>query len=563
MTPCATKGRRRLVPGPALILALTIGLVAGLTACGGDSPRSGAGTSVRPSATPKAGGTLTVSYLTDAQSLDPALAQNPTERSVANAVSQGLLRYTARPGAEGAVLEPCLADELPTRANGGISADGRTYSFALRRGVIFQPPLNRELTAGDVKYSLERMMGIAPAETRSLYAGVVGTARFLAGRDDEIDGLEVVDDETIRVRLTRPDPSFLNALAMESSYIVPEEWVVRWGAEFGQHPLGTGPFAFLRWVPGDKIKLARSPSYWEPGKPYVDAVDFVRAPTAETAVARLRAGEVDVLGHGLPPEGLPTFADEPSWQSQVRTRPLLAGTYLFLNTGLAPFDDVRVRRALSWAIDRERIAGLQPDRAEPLWQYYPPGLPGHAESAVSYGYAPAKAKSLLRQAGYPHGFETVLFTDREGLDPAILKTVRSNLAAVGISARLRTLDRAQYIRRRSKPGALAMGSIPWQADIPDPSDWIETMASKAGARRGDNPSFWWDARLETAQAAADTSADQQARIRQYTAMQRTIAAQAPYVPLYSSLQTTLCSKNTGGFYVHPVYRIDPASYWKM
>lgn len=562
MTPCATKGRRRLAPGPALILALTIGLVAGLTACGGDSP-GGASTSVRPSATPKAGGTLTVSYLTDVQSLDPALAQSPTERNVANAVSQGLLRYRARPGAEGAVLEPCLAAELPTRANGGVSADGRTYSFALRRGVIFQPPLNRELTAGDVKYSLQRMMSVAPTETRSLYAGVVGTARFLAGRSDEIDGLEVVDDETIRVRLTRPDPSFLNALAMEPSYIVPEEWVVKWGPEFGQHPLGTGPFAFLRWVPGDKIKLARSPSYWEPGKPYVDAVDFERAPTAETAVARLRTGEIDVLGHGLPPEGLPTFAGEPSWQGQVRTRPLLAGAYLFLNTGMEPFDDVRVRRAVSWAIDRDRIAALQPDRAEPLWQYYPSGLPGHVENAVSYGHAPTKAKSLLRRAGFPSGFKTVLFTDKGGLDPAVLRTVRSNLAAVGISTRLRALDRAQYIRRRSKPGALAVGSVRWQAEVPDPSDWIQTMVSKAGARRGDNPSFWWDARLEAAQAEADMSSDQQARIRQYAAMQRTIAAQAPYVPLYSSLQTTLCSKNTGGFYVHPVYRIDLASYWKM
>lgn len=540
---------------------LAVGLVAGLSACGNADTGSTDEASVRPSETPKAGGTLTVSYLTKPQSLDPALAQNPTERSVAHAVSQGLLRYASSPGAQGLALEPCLAAELPTRSNQGISADGCTYTFTLRRGVRFQPPVNRDLKASDVKYSFERMIDTAPAETKSFYAGVVGTARFLAGKEDEISGLEVVDDATLRVRLTKPDPSFLNALAMEPCHVVPREWVEKWGEEFEQHPLGTGPFVFLSWAPGEKIRLARNPSYWEPGKPCVDAVDYQLALTPSAAVAKLRTGEIDALSYGLPPDDFPAFASEPAWQENVHSQPLLAGTYLFLNTSVKPFDNVKVRRAVSWAIDRERVAELQSGQAEPLWQYYPLGLPGHEEGVVFYGHEPAKAKALLRQAGYPHGFKTVLSIERGSLDVAILESLQADLAAVGIEAKLKPLGRAQYLR--SRPAALAMGIIHWQASVPDPGNWVETMCGQASARRsGGNPSSWWSAKLEAAQAEADTTADPEERIRKLAAMQQAIADNAPYVPLYSSLQTTLCSRSTGGFYLHPVYQLDLASYWK-
>ncbi|HET6494011.1 MAG TPA: ABC transporter substrate-binding protein, partial [Thermoleophilia bacterium] len=287
----------------AVVLVLAIGLVAGLGACGGDVDDI-SHTSPQPSETPEAGGTLTVSYLAEPRSLDPALAQNVTERAVAHAVYQGLLRYAPRPGSEGTVLEPCLAAALPTMTNQGVSADRATYTFTLRQGVKFQPPLNRELTASDVKYSFERMLDAAPSETRALYEGVAGSAPFLSGRDDTISGIEVVDDMTIRFRLVRPDPSFLDALAMEPCGVVPREWVEEQGAEFGLHPLGTGPFVFEKWTPGETIRLARNPSYWEPGKPSVDAVAYDLALTPSDAVAGLHSGAIDALGFGLPPDDL-------------------------------------------------------------------------------------------------------------------------------------------------------------------------------------------------------------------------------------------------------------------
>jgi ABC-type transport system substrate-binding protein len=547
----------------AFLLVIAIGLAVGLSACGGAVDATGQA-SPRPSETPKAGGTLTMSYLAAPRSLDPALAQNVTERAVAHAIYEGLLRYAPKPGAAGTVLEPCLAVALPTTANQGISFDGATYSFTLRQGVKFQPPLSRDLTASDVKYSFERMLKTAPSETRALYAGVVGTAPFLSGTDSTIGGVEVVDDLTIRFHLVRPDPAFLNALAMEPCGVVPREWVEEQGAEFGLHPLGTGPFAFEKWTPDESIRLARNPSYWEPGKPSVDAVAYELALTPSDAVAKLQAGAVDALGFGLPPDGLPAYAGEPAWQECVSSRSLMAGTYLFLNTDMEPFDDVRVRRAVSWAIDRERLTELQSGGALPLWQFYPPDLPGFETGRTFYGYAPAKARVLLRKAGYPRGFKTVLFTGPGALAPALARSVQADLAAVGVRATVKTLDRAQYARRQATPMTLALGGIAWQASLPDPGEWVQSLCSRESARRGgSNPSFWWNAELESAHAQAEATTDPQARLRRYAEIERMIADAAPYVPLYAPVQTTLCSKQVGGFYLHPVYLLDPANYWKQ
>lgn len=563
MTSCRISRCSFATASLALVLVLAIGLAVGLSACGGAVDAS-SHASPRPSETPKAGGTLTVSYLAAPRSLDPALAQNVTERAVAHTVYEGLLRYAPRPGAEGTVLEPCLAAALPTAANQGISLDGATYTFALRQGVKFQPPLSRDLTASDVKYSFERMLKTAPSETRALYEGVAGTAPFLAGTIDAISGVEVVDGMTIRFHLVRPDPSFLNALAMEPCGVVPREWVEKQGPEFGLHPLGTGPFVFEKWTPDESIRLARNPSYWEAGKPSVDAVAYELALTPQDAVARLQSGAIDALGYGLPPADLPAFAGEPPWQECVSSRSLMAGTYLFLNTDMEPFDDVRVRRAMSWAIDRERLAELQSGGARPLWQYYPPDLPGFKNGKLFYGHTPARARALLRKAGYPHGFKTVLSTGPGALAPALARSVQADLAAIGVQTELKTLSRTQYARRQAAPMTLAMGDIMWQASLPDPSEWVQSLCSRESARRGGtNPSFWWSAELDSAHAQAEATADPQARQRRYAEIERMIADAAPYVPLYAPVQTTLCSRQVGGFYLHPVYMLDPANYWKQ
>jgi ABC-type transport system substrate-binding protein len=474
-----------------------------------------------------------------------------------------MLQYDPKPGGAGNVLIPCLATEVPSVANGGVSADGKTYTFRLRKGVKFQPPVNREVTAQDFKYSFERMMSTPRSPGPPYYMGVVGADAFIHRKVMEISGFKVVDDYTVEVTLKSPDLAFLNAFAMEFCDVVPKEWVDKWGKQFNRHPLGTGPFLFEKWSPGREIVLTRNPSYWEPGRPYLDKIDYQLSFSPPTALLKLQSGEIDALGDGVPPADIARVMADPQWKPYIYSQPLVAISYMFMNVQMKPFDDVKVRRALSWAINRDKLVKLQAGQAMSLWQFYPKGMPGHEEGKVFYGYDPAKSKQLLADAGYPDGFTTQLYTDNVDPDPTLWQSVQADLAAVGVDAELRTMSNNTYYNQQGMPKTLTAGSVGWWMDFPDPSDWITPLFSKSSAVPGGmNASFWWSAELEVMFRKAQATTDPTARIAKFSEMQQLISDQAPYVPCYQPIQTTMCSKNTGGFFLHPVYQIDPTQYWK-
>ena len=553
----------RRTAAAAAMLVSALALAVGLAACGG-STSGGTGNSPTSSAsTPKQGGTLTLAYLTEPSSLDPAVAWNVIDWQIEHDIYQGFLRYAPEPGEAGTEFVPCLATEVPTTDNGGISADGTTYTFHLREGVKFQPPVSREVTAADFKYSFERMMREPRAPATSFYMGVVGADAFMKGKADEVTGFKVVDDYTVEITLTNPDLSFLNAVTMDFCDVVPKEWVDKWGKQFNRHPLGTGPFVFQKWTPGREIVLTRNPDYWEEGKPYLDTIDYQLSFNPPTALLKLERGEVDVLGDGIPVADLPRIKADPKWSKQVYTQPLVAISYMFMNVQMKPFDDVKVRQALSWAIDRDKLVKLQGGQAMSLWQFYPKGMPGYQEGKVYYGYDPARAKKLLAEAGYPDGFKTMLYTDNVDPNPKLWTSVQADLAAVGVQAGLKTMSNNTFYTQQATPKTLTAGSFGWWMDFPDPSDWIGPLFSKASAVEGGmNSSFWWSPELEKMFTEAQKMTDPAARIAKYTEMQEYIATQAPYVPCYQPIQTTMCTPTTGGFYLHPVYEIDPTQYWK-
>jgi ABC-type transport system substrate-binding protein len=547
-----------------VVLAALLALSLGLAACGGDA---GGGTNGSPtsggSGTPKQGGTLTLSYLTEPSSLDPAIAWNVIDWQIEHDIYQGLLQYAHKPGEAGTELIPCLATEVPSTANGGISADGKVYTFHLRTGVKFQPPVSREVTAADFKYSFERMMSSPRAPATSFYMGVVGADAFMKGKADEITGYKVVDPTTIEITLKSPDLSFLNAITMDFCDVVPKEWVDKWTKQFNRHPLGTGPFVFQKWTAGREIVLTRNPQYWEAGRPYLDTIDYQLSFSPSTALLKLERGEVDVLGDGVPTADLVRVQADPKLKQQIFSQPLVAISYMFMNVDMKPFDDVKVRQALSWAINRDKLVKLQGGQAMSLWQFYPKGMPGYQEGKVMYGYDPAKAKQLLADAGYPDGFKTMLYTDNVDPNPKLWTSVQADLAAVGVQAELKTMSNNSFYTQQGMPNTLTAGSFGWWMDFPDPSDWISPLFSKASAVEGGmNSSFWWSPQLEKMFAEAQKMTDPAARIQKFSDMQDYIATQAPYVPCYQPIQTTMCTPATGGFYLHPVYEIDPTQYWK-
>ncbi len=343
----------RAVAAAAIALALLF--VLGLAACGGSTSTTGGSSAAATTGTAKSGGTLTLSYLTEPSSLDPAIAYNVIDWSVEHDVFQSFFRYTPKPGDAGTVLEPALATEVPSVANGGLSADGKTITIHLRPGVKFQPPVNRVVTAQDFKYTFERMMASPLSPGTGFYTNVVGAQAFMDKKAKTITGFKVVDPSTVEITLNQPDLSFLNALTMEFTDVLPKEWVAKWGKQVNRHPLGTGPFMFDHWTPGQEIVLKKNPNYWETGKPYLDELDYKLSYNPSTALLKLESGQVDALGDGVPPADLVRVKASPQWKPYVFQQQLIAISYVLMNVNMKPFDNLQVRQAVSWAINRDKV----------------------------------------------------------------------------------------------------------------------------------------------------------------------------------------------------------------
>ena len=545
----------------AALLAVTVTVLA-LGACGGGS--SSPSSSPAGGGSPVRGGTLVATYQGEPQGLDPAIDWEGQGWAIEHTMFNTFLKYASAPGTAGTQMLPDLAVEVPTQENGGIADGGKTYTFKLRQGVKFAPPVDREVTAADFKYSFERMMADPKAPATGFYTGVVGAKAFMAGEAREIKGFATPDKYTVRIRLEKPDMAFMGAVTMSFTDVVAKEWVEKWGRQINRHPLGTGPFVFDHWTAGREILVKRNPNYYAPDNVYLDAIRFEFSLNPSTAVLKLQRGDVNVLGDYIPPAEYVRVKADPATSKLVVEDAVIAIDYLFLNRTVKPFDNLKVRQAISMAVDRVRVVKLLSGSADPLTQLYPAGLAGHQDGAAGefYPYDVAKAKALLAEAGFPSGFKTTLYSHNVDPWPKVLQSIQEDLKQIGIQADLKVLDRATYWTLIGKPGACGVGLNDWWMDFPDPSDFIIPLWSKSSAiEEGTNPSFFWDPQVETLLAEAQANTDSAARIDQFVQIQKDIMAQAPGVPLYQPKVNSMHTADVGGFFLHPVWIFDYPAYY--
>ena len=552
---------------PAIAVAVGIAMILALAACGGGSATSSS-SSPAPSAQAK-GGTLLVTYQGEPQYLDPAIDWEGNGWSIEHCMFNTLLTYASGTQSAGTKLVPDLATEVPTVANGGITNGGKTYTFHLHKGVKFAPPVNREMTAADWKWSFERMMSPKTTPTppgTGFYMSIVGAKAFNAGKASSIAGVKVIDPFTLQIDLVKPDVTILYALTMSFTDVVPKEWVAKWGKDFVRHPLGTGPYMLDHWTPAQQIVLVRNPNWtdWR-GVPqaWVDSIKVQLSVNPQTALLMLKRGENDILGDYIAPSDYVAVTHDPVWSKQVAQEPAIALDYLFLNVRMKPFNNLLVRQAVAWAIDREKLIKLISGAGSRIDQIFPAGLPGHVDgpAGVFYGYDPAKAKQLLAQAGYPNGFTVTLYSHNVDPWPKVAQSIQNDLAQIGVKASVKFLDRATYWTLIGEPGKVALGLQDWWQDFPDPSDFIVPLFSKSNAVQGGaNPSFWWSPQVETQLAQSFGITDQTQRLQLFDEMQKEIMAQAPAVPLYQPEVNSVFSKRVQGFYLHPVWIFDFLDY---
>jgi oligopeptide transport system substrate-binding protein len=501
---------------------------------------------------PKQGGDVVVTFKDDLATLDPAIGYDWNNWSIIKSIFSGLMDY--KPGTT--ELTPDLAESYT------ISDDGMTYTFKLRSGLKFHN--GRALTSADVRYSIERAVN---PKTQCPGAGYFSTIKgyddVAAGKTTSLAGLATPDDSTVVFTLTRPDATFLHIMAINFAFVVPKEEVEKYGADFGHHPVGAGAFKFVEWQVGQKLVLERNKDYHIQGVPYLDKITFEFGQDPTVALLRLKKGEVDLLGDGIPPAQFLQVTSDPANKDLWVAGAQMNTDYVTMNVKVKPFDNLKVRQAVNMAINKDRVIQIINGRAKVANQVLPPSLPGYDTAHQGYPYDPAKAKALLAEAGYPDGFSTTLYSTDIDPQPRIAQAIQQDLAGIGIKADIKSLAGAAVIEAGGTEGQAPMiwsGGMAWIADFPDPSDFYTVILGCAGAVKGGwNWPWYCNPDLDKAADKADSmvAANQMAaRADAWKEIFNGVMKDAPWVPVMNEQRFTMHSARLMGdpsLFIEPIH----------
>jgi peptide/nickel transport system substrate-binding protein len=483
-----------MAPFRPVALLLAVLLVASLPTPGRTQPAAGSGLTVQVTAEPP-GLDLTAT---------PASA---TATVVFYNVQEALVKVDER-----GRLVPWLAERWYT-------ADNLNYTFFLKRGVRFHN--GRPFTAEDVKYVLDRARN---PETRHPHVK----------HYEDITAIHVKDAHTVTISLRKPNAMFLYTLARQGSVMYPREAV----EQLKSQPVGTGPFLLARWDRGDRIVLKRNPEYHVRGLPRLEQVTFRFIADQNAALAALQAGDVDVVaGVGLGPESVEVVRRAPNLQVIVGES--TSDVILALNNSRKPYSDVRARRALTHAIDKEevvkgamfglgRVLGTNIDALNPYF----------VDMSKAVPYNPEKAKQLLAEAGYPNGFDAVLkvppqypYTVRTG------EVIVGQLARVGVRVRLEQIEWGQWLDRVYKQADYDM-TIIGHAEAWDAGNYA-------------NPKYYFrydSPRFQEIYEKSESTLDDGKRRALYHELQRIMVEEAPVVWLYAYPRIVAAKKGVQGIW---------------
>jgi YVTN family beta-propeller protein len=424
------------------------------------------------------GGTLRIVSSYDVDSMDPALAYGGPSEELLYATCAQLVNYPDKAGPAGSQLTAEVAQALPTR-----SADGKTYTFRIRPGFRFSPPSDQPVSAQTFKDSIERTLNPRMHSPSAHYlADVIGARAYMAGKASHIAGV-VASGDTLTIRLLAPAPDFLSRIAQPAFCAVPSNTPIK-GARVIP---SAGPYYVASYTPGQGVVLARNPNYHGSRPHHFARIELAVGISARRAFAAVEAGSADytdlaslyssttiaALAARLAARYGPGSAAAARGRQQYFVNPGLQLDFFFLNTHRTLFRDVRVRRAVNYAIDRRKLARLgdsfQAVPERPTDHYLPPRMPGYRDAHV-YPLTPnvGKARELIRQAR-AGGRTAVLYTCDVYPCAQQAQIVKTDLAKIGLRVRITSLPSAKMFAREQTPGApFDLGWSGWISDYLDP-----------------------------------------------------------------------------------------------
>nr|WP_314088487.1 ABC transporter substrate-binding protein [uncultured Shinella sp.] len=506
------------------------------------------------------GGTMRLLARSAAGTLDPHINYTDQGWQMYQPIYDGLVAFRKAEGMDGFTIVPDLAEALPE-----VSNDGKTFTFKLRKGVMFST--GQEVGVKDVVASFQRIFKVSGPTSGTFYAGIVGADKCLA--DTKSCTLEggVVGDEaagTVTINIVKPDAELLYKLALPHAVTLPADTPAE---DAGSVPIpSTGPYMISAFDPNKGMTVSRNPHFkqWsEEAQPdgYPDVVQYDFGLSEEAAVTAIQNGEADWMFDALPSDRLAELGTK--YQDQLHIAPLSAWWYAPLNTRLAPFDNVKARQAVAFAIDRNTLVKLFGGKvlASPVCQVLPPDFPGHVDYCP-YTKDPGakwsapdldKAKQLVEESG-TKGQKVTIIVEDTAVSRSIGVYLQSVLTSIGYVADVKPISaNIQFTYIQNTNNKVQMSVTQWYKDYPAASDFLHILFGCASFREGSDASIniagFCDTKIdEKMQKALDLGVtDQVAADAMWAEIDREVTDQAPAVGLFTPKRLDFVSKRLGNF----------------
>lgn len=479
---------------------------------------------------------LIVGQIAEPQALDPAAVTAVNDFRILMNIYDGLVRYK-----DGTLeVEPALARDWT------ISEDGTVYTFTLRDGVTFHD--GSAFDAEAVKFNFERMLDEAHPYHDT---GPFPLAFFFSS----VKSVDVLDPMTVQFTLDAPYAPFLSNLAYPTGLIVSPTAVKEFGADFGRHPSGTGPFAFDTWRSNEAVVVQANPDYWD-GAPELQTVVFRPITDANTRTAEMLAGGIDLMVE-VPPVALSEFQGE-AFNVYEQAGPHL--WFLILNAKEGPFADKRLRQAANYAINKEAIVNdVLEGTAEVAAGPTPPAFAWAYNDALDpYPYDPERARALISEAG-AEGAELTFYVTEGGsgmLDPVAMGTaMQADLEAVGFDVKIETYEWNTFLGNVNPglEGKADMAEMAWMTNDPDTLPFLALRTEAWPDKGGFNSGYYSNPKVDDLLDAARVETDQAERARLYKEMQTLVHEDAPWVFVANWKQNAVTSDRVEGFSLQPSF----------
>ncbi len=556
--------------GAALAASVSaLGLL--LAGCGANTGSNTANSSANTaSQKPQMGGNITVDLTQAVPDLDPAVAYDTTSAEVDEQLYEPLVTYQKN--------TYNIVGDLAQSYE--VSSDGLTYTFHIRKGVTYWN--GDSVKAQDFVDEFERVLNPKlqpkPSPGSSFFLDIQGAQQFFDGKAKTISGITTPDDNTLVVKLVKPQAFFLQILAMPFISAVDPKFVSQVGnaALDTSKAMGTGPFQLVS-NGQDKVVLKRNPHYWQKDQygnqlPYLNQVTFSINNNEQVDAMHWEQGSTAFMtpwtigGDGIPTSSFPTIMNNPKFSKLVQKQPLNTIQYVGLNVSKTlngkanPLSNVLVRQAMEYAFDDQQIVKLNNNAVLPLNQPLPQGMQGYVKQLdpdATYSLNITKAKQLLKQAGFANGLTIDMYDQNTPDAVKVDQALQSMMQQIGIKVNLHETTWKDFLSK-VMTGTDQMFVSGWQQDFPDPSDFLNTLLN-SNQRPQNNLTMYDNPQVDAWLNQAQYSTDQSKRNELYAKVTNQVMKDATWIPLYQVEGYYGVQSWVHGFYTSPVM-YDPFQY---